>query len=154
MNWFVAWDHRVFSSVGPKGSCHGPLARYVKLRVAQAPGMPGTFPRPPQVSDPDMHHGTCVTHVPWCMTELLTSGFLWNWWRGKRSRHSRRIRTRNSTYLVRGTFWHDHDDVIAWQSSLHHWSFVRETTSHRWILELHLSPADYTHKGPVMWTWR
>ena len=23
--------------------CHGPLARYVKLRVAHAPGMPGTF---------------------------------------------------------------------------------------------------------------
>ena len=24
--------------------CHGPLTRYVKLRVAHAPGMPGTFP--------------------------------------------------------------------------------------------------------------
>ena len=44
--------------------CHGPLARYVKLRVAHAPGMPGTFSPPPPVSDPDMHHVTCVTHVP------------------------------------------------------------------------------------------
>ena len=35
----------------------GPLARYVKLRVAHAPGMPGTFSLPPRVSDPDMHHG-------------------------------------------------------------------------------------------------
>ena len=26
---------------------HGPLARYVKLRVAHAPGMPGTFSPPP-----------------------------------------------------------------------------------------------------------
>ena len=43
---------------------HGPLARYVKLRVAHAPGMPGTFSPPPRVIDPDMHHGTCVTHVP------------------------------------------------------------------------------------------
>ena len=25
--------------------CNGPLARYVKLRVARAPGMPGMFPR-------------------------------------------------------------------------------------------------------------
>ena len=25
--------------------------------------MPGTFSPPPRVSDPDMHHGTCVTHV-------------------------------------------------------------------------------------------
>ena len=43
---------------------HGPLARYAKLRVAHAPGMPGTFSPPPRVSKPDMHHGTCVTHVP------------------------------------------------------------------------------------------
>ena len=42
---------------------HGPLLRYVKLRVAHAPGMRGTFSPPPWVSDPDMHHGTCVTHV-------------------------------------------------------------------------------------------
>ena len=40
---------------------HGPLTRYVKLRVAHAPGMPGTFSPPPRVSEPDTHHGTCVT---------------------------------------------------------------------------------------------
>ena len=50
------------------------------------------FPPPPRFSDPDMHHGTCVTHVPWCMPGSLTSGFLWKQWRGKRSRHSRRMR--------------------------------------------------------------
>ena len=71
---------------------HGLLARYVKLRVAHAPGMPGPFSPSPRVSDPDMHHGTCVTHVPWCMPGSLTSGFLWSRWRGKRSRHSRRMR--------------------------------------------------------------
>ena len=48
-----------------------------------APGMPGTFSPSPQVSDPDMHHGTCVTHVPWCMPGSLTSGLLWNRRRGK-----------------------------------------------------------------------
>ena len=53
---------------------NGPIARYVKLRVAHAPGMPGTFSAPPRASDPDMHHGTCVTHVPWCMSGSLTSG--------------------------------------------------------------------------------
>ena len=26
------------------------------------------------VSDPGMHHGTCVTHVPWCMSGSLTCG--------------------------------------------------------------------------------
>ena len=70
---------------------HGPLARYVKFWVAHAPGRSGTFSPPPQVSDPDMHHGMCITHVPWCMPGPLTSGFLWSRWRGKRSRHSRRM---------------------------------------------------------------
>ena len=86
--------------MGSIAQAHGPLARYVKLRAAHAPGMPGTFSPPPRVSDPDMHHGTCVTHVPWCMPGSLTSGFLWIMWRGKRSRHSRRMR--NPQFYVSG----------------------------------------------------
>ena len=43
---------------------NGPLARYVKLRVVHAPGMPVTFSPSSPVSDPDIHHGTCVTHLP------------------------------------------------------------------------------------------
>ena len=79
---------------------HGPLIRYVELRVAQAPGMPGTITPPPRVGDPDMHHGTCVTHVLWCMPGSLTSGFLSSGWREKRSRHSRRMR--NPQFCVSG----------------------------------------------------
>ena len=45
---------------------YGPLARYVKLLVADAPGMPGTF--------------------------SPLRGFLGSRWRRKRSRHSRRMR--------------------------------------------------------------
>ena len=72
-----------------------------KIAGAHAPGMPGTFSPSQQVSDPDMHHGTCVTHVPWCMPGSLTSGFLWNRRRGKkRSRHSRRMR--NLQFYVSG----------------------------------------------------
>ena len=74
---------------GELDQSHGPLTRYVKLRVAHAPGMMGTFSPPPRVSDPDMHHGTCVTHVPCWMPGSLTTGFLWIPWRGK---HSRRMR--------------------------------------------------------------
>ena len=70
---------------------HGHLPRYVKIWVAHAPGMLGTFSPPPRVSDPDMHHGTYVTHVPWCIPGSLTSGLLWSRWQGKRSRHSRRM---------------------------------------------------------------
>ena len=71
---------------------NGPLARYVKLRDAHAPGMPETFSPPPRVSDADMHHGKCVTNVPWCMPGSLTSVFLWSRWCWKRSGHSRCMR--------------------------------------------------------------
>ena len=80
---------------------HGPLTRYEKLLVAHAPGIPGTFSPSPRVSDPEMHHGTCVTHVPWCMSVSLTSGFLWRRWRGKRSRHSWRMRNPQFCVSVR-----------------------------------------------------
>ena len=55
-------------------SHHGPLTLgYVKLRVVHAPGMPRhRLQRKPPVSDLGMHHGTCVTHVPWCMSGSLT----------------------------------------------------------------------------------
>ena len=88
--------------------CNGPLARYVKLRVAHATGMPGTFSPRPRVSGPDMHHGACVTHVPWCIPGSQTSGFLWNRWRGKRSRHSRCMR--NQQFYVSGKrpMWQNH----------------------------------------------
>ena len=69
-----------------------------EIAGAHAPGMSGTFSPPPWVSDPDMHHGTCVTHVPWCMPGLLTSIFLWSRWRGKR--HSQRMC--NTQFYVSG----------------------------------------------------
>ena len=87
--------------MGSIAQAHGPLARYVKLRAAHAPGMPGTFSPPPRVSDPDMHHGTCVTHVPWCMPGSLTSGFLWIRWRGNVPGIPSACATHNFTYLVR-----------------------------------------------------
>ena len=43
--------------------------------------------RKPLISDPGMHHGTCVTHVPWCMSGSPTCDG-----GGKRSRHSRHMR--------------------------------------------------------------
>ena len=75
-------------------------SRYVKLRVAHAPGMPGTFSPPPRISDLDMHHGTCDTHELWCIPGSLTSGFPWSGWLGKHSQHSRRMR--NPQFYVSG----------------------------------------------------
>ena len=81
---------------------HGPLTRNVKLRVAHVSRMPRTFPplphqRKPQVSDLGMHHGTCVTHVPWCMSGSLTHGGGENV-----PRIPRACATRNLTFLAKG----------------------------------------------------
>ena len=53
--------------------------------------------RKPLVGDPSMHHGTCVTHVPWCMSGSLTRG-------GGDNVPGilGACATRNFTYLIRG----------------------------------------------------
>ena len=76
------------------------LQRFDRIVGCACAGNAGIVFPPPRVSDPEMHHGTYVTHVPWCISGLLTSGFLWSRWRGKRSRHSRRMR--NPQFYVSG----------------------------------------------------
>ena len=72
-------------------------AEWTSCQIRKIAGCPwagnagNVFP-PPRVSHPDTHNGTCVRHVPWCNAGMLTGGFLWSRWRGKRSRHSRRVR--------------------------------------------------------------
>ena len=56
--------------------------------------------RKPLVSDPGMHHDTCVTHVPWCMSGSLTRGG-----REDVPGISCACTTHNFTYLVRGPCW-------------------------------------------------
>ena len=85
---------------------NGPLTRYAKLRVAHAPRMPGTFSRhrlqrKPLVSDPGMRHGTCVTHVPWCISGSLTRGGGKNF-----PGIPGACANRKFTYLVRGPLQH------------------------------------------------
>ena len=88
LTWFK-WDH-------------GPLTKYAKLRLRMRCECRERFPRhrlqrKPLGSDPGMHHGTCVTHVPWCMSGLLT--------RGSRENVPGILgacATRKFTYLVRG----------------------------------------------------
>ena len=60
--------------VYPAYSLPWPLTRYLILWVAYAPGIPGTFQMKPVVSDSGMYHATCMTHVPWCMSESLIRG--------------------------------------------------------------------------------
>ena len=81
---------------------NGPFKRYAKLRAAHAPLCRERFPRyqlqgQPLVSDPGMHHGTCATHVPWCMSGSLTRGG-----GGNVPGIPVACVTRNSAYLLRG----------------------------------------------------
>ena len=68
--------------------------------ICACAGNAGTVSPSPQVNDPDMHHGTCVTHAPWCTPgSLLAVSFeIGGGW--KRSRHSRRMR--NLQFYVSG----------------------------------------------------
>ena len=118
--WWLPHHHRkcITRATAPQPysknwSFHGPLTRYMKLRLAHAPRMPGTFsPSLQSFSNPDMQHGTCVTHVPWSST----SGFLSNRWRGKLSRHSRRMH--NLKFYVSGKRPMDYLQVKSLQSEI------------------------------------
>ena len=89
---------------------HGPFVRYVKIL-----GCACTVNSPPsRVSNLNVHHGTCLTHVPRCILGSLTSDFLWSRWRGKRSRHSRCIHS--VTYLVRGPY----NEQVLWDRGCLH----------------------------------
>ena len=113
---------------------NGPLARYVKLRVAYAPG----FSPPQRIGDPDLHHGTCVTNAPWCMSGSLITVSYEGWWRGKRSRHSRRIH--NPQLYVSGKrlmvltnlFPKYFGTHVAWQAPSHYLNLLCDVVS--WTL--------------------
>ena len=119
--WRQSWHHddarfSVVSFPVTPWPRQGALTRYPRLLVARAPGMPGTFSPPPTskktlVSDPGIHHGTCATHLPWCMSGSLTRGVGENvpgipgaW------------ATRNFAYLIRGPlerpFW---NSLCTWR---------------------------------------
>ena len=87
---YVSWVYIKFSY----RALYATLASYQIRKIAGCTCAGNVF------SDPDMSHGTCVTHVPWCMTWLLTSGFLWSRRWEKRSRHSQRMR--NLQFFVSG----------------------------------------------------
>ena len=104
-------------------SGYGPLTTYVKLRVARAPGMKGTFShlrviRKPLVNYPGMHHG--------CMSRSLNRG-------GDESVPSipDACATPNYTYLARG----------PWKRFLTYWLPMEGICQ---------SPVNSYHKGPVI----
>ena len=85
---FYVWQIEIITSI----SIHGPLTRYVKLRVAYAPGMPGTFSPPPTSKETtcelSRHASRHVRHA----RAVMHIGIANPRWRGKRSRHCRCMR--------------------------------------------------------------
>ena len=76
--------------------------------------------RKPLVKDAGMHHGTCVAHVPWCMSVSLTRGG------GEKVAGIPSVCTiLNFTYLVKGP-WH-------WNAFRSIGPLWREPVDHRWI---------------------
>ena len=66
------------------------------------------------ISDPDMHHGTCVTHVPWYMSRsLIHSG------RENVPGNPGVCATLNFTYLARGP-WYLEGEGICWSGHSSH----------------------------------
>ena len=80
-------------------SIHGPLAKNLNYGLCMHSQCGKRFPHY-WVSDSHLHHGTCVTHVPWCILGSLSSGFLW--WQENAPGIRGACTVRSFTYLVRG----------------------------------------------------
>ena len=78
----------------------GSLTRYVKLRVEQAPGMPGTFSPPPTSKETAGYRYRHASRHVRDARAVMHVGIANPRWRGKRSRHSRRMR--NTQFYVSG----------------------------------------------------
>ena len=102
---------------------------------AHAPRMPR--PPPPTPAGKRSRHASRHVRnacVPWCMPGLLTSGFLWSRWRGKRSRHSRRMH--KPQFYVSGK--------RPMENPLVNWYFL--------ILDRH--PVTVNHMLSIQWWWQ
>ena len=98
---------------------HGALTRYAKLRVAHAPGMPGTFSLPPTSKETAGQRSRHVSRHVREARAVMHVGIANPRWRGKRSRYSRRMRNPIFLHLVRGTLgWGIGCIVWAYPSTL------------------------------------
>ena len=102
--WACIWDVPVFNmkqNLPQFMLIHGPLIRYVKLRVAPAPELPGTF-SPPR----GFAIQTCITACAWrnavIHTGIADSRFPLKSVAGKVPGIPGACATHNHTYLVRG----------------------------------------------------
>ena len=124
-------------------------ASYQIRKIAYCACAGNVFPRrrlqrKPLVRDAGMHHVTCVMRHA---RAVMHVGFAYPRWRRKLSR---RMRTRNFTYLVRGRpmeHW-EHDYIMPWTHSPHYWYKQRFLTpGHQGWNDLHR----LCHIGPCIY---
>ena len=65
----IVLNTRIMGLLPDTENCRLRMRREYREHFSRRP-----FQRKPLVSDPGVHHGTCVTHVPWCMSGSLTCG--------------------------------------------------------------------------------
>ena len=81
---------------------HGPLARYAKLWVRMRRECRERFPPPSISKETDSLRSRHASRHVRDARAVMHVGIDYPRWRGKRSRHSRRMRVCNFTYLARG----------------------------------------------------
>ena len=95
---------------------NGPLTRYVKMWVAHVPGMSGTFSPPPTSKETASSRSRHASRHVRDARAVIHVGIAYPRWQGKRSRQSRRMRTRNFTYLARRAYRFSSGMTRLWAS--------------------------------------
>ena len=94
------------------------------------------FKRKPLISDSGMHHGRCITHVPWCMSRSLTRGA------GENNPDiPGACATHNFAYLVGGPWGSTYIHLNQWDVINHlppvcWFAFLRLVLSDSWLISL------------------
>ena len=99
----------------------------VRMRLERFPDH--RLQRKPLVSDPGMHHGTCVTYVPWCMSGSLTRDGGENV-----PGISGACANRNFTYLARDPWLQRHLAIHPCPGVIDE---LHVTKKHEWVVTLH-----------------
>ena len=116
------------------------------------------FPPPPiskeTASKPSRHASRHVRDV----RVVMHVGIAYLWWQGKRSQHSRRMRTRNFAYLVRGPLSRTHREKYGYWTTIEHDKacmhalFLLPTGCTFTIITGHLSLSGMTSYSQISWS--
>ena len=142
-----------------QGHIVGPHTRYVKMCVAHAPGIPGTFSSPPTSTETDSlasrHESRHVHIVPWCMSGSLA--------RDGGQKFPGACATRSLAYLVKGLYCEPQITEILAYVQHYQWHFLKpilplviiwvDTDSYCFIMLYLASYSTNYHQWPLLLTF-